>query len=540
MTGVRIGVSALLLSILISWVGCATVSAPTGGPKDSLPPAVRSTSFPNGEPNFNEKSIIIEFDEFIKLQSGGQDIYSSPPLGDAVSFVAKKNKLFVIFQEELEPNTTYHINFGKSIQDVNESNAMNNYQFVFATGEKIDSLSFSGRITSQEEDLISESTLIGLYPELDDSAFVKGPPFYFTFVEQDGSFKLEYLKGGTYQAFALKDANNNFYYDLPNEAIGFADSAIALNTNVAPVSMELFLPESKPLRVKSFDTKTSNYQLNYELSSRLPIADEIRVQVKLDSQYVEPISQLDKERLNLTIWLDCEIDSLTQFESVVQINDQVIDTFSHSVSKLKKPSFEISLLTPKIGKNDSLVFESSNPIVQVQDKFSILDSLSGDTIASNPSLSTDFQLFVLPGETLDKNVVYTLLRGRNAVTDLLGQESKVAKHKFEIVSKDARGTIIFQFEEADSLMHYLLELKNENDVSISTLNLVDSKETWTIPNLEPGNYVLSIIEDQDQNGVWNSGTLFPRSLPEKKYNYSKTLSVRANWEVEETINLNTP
>ena len=47
---------------------CASVAAPQGGPKDSLPPKVVAMTPAYGTTNFKGKRIYIEFDEYVQLK----------------------------------------------------------------------------------------------------------------------------------------------------------------------------------------------------------------------------------------------------------------------------------------------------------------------------------------------------------------------------------------------------------------------------------------------------------------------------------------
>jgi hypothetical protein len=49
----------------------------------------------------------------------------------------------------------------------------------------------------------------------------------------------------------------------------------------------------------------------------------------------------------------------------------------------------------------------------------------------------------------------------------------------------------------------------------------------------PGNYKLRAIFDENSNGKWDAGNYYWRMLPEVVEYYPVTLSVRANWDMQE-------
>src|SRR5690606_20809789 len=91
-----------------------------------------------------------EFDELIKLNNETNEISITPELERFPNLKIKKQVLDISFQDTLEKNTTYTINFGKAVGDVNENNLLKNYTYVFSTGNMIDSLSISGTAKSME------------------------------------------------------------------------------------------------------------------------------------------------------------------------------------------------------------------------------------------------------------------------------------------------------------------------------------------------------------------------------------------------------
>lgn len=88
--------------------------------------------------NFSAKKIIIEFDEYIKLNNEFKEFSISPELEKAPELKAKLKRLEISLPDTLEKNTTYTLNFGKAIVDLNESNELKNFSYAFATGPTLD------------------------------------------------------------------------------------------------------------------------------------------------------------------------------------------------------------------------------------------------------------------------------------------------------------------------------------------------------------------------------------------------------------------
>ena len=59
-----------------------------------------------------------------------------------------------------------------------------------------------------------------------------------------------------------------------------------------------------------------------------------------------------------------------------------------------------------------------------------------------------------------------------------------------------------------------------------------------IEYLKPGDLYIRAYIDENQNGVWDMGDINSRRQPEPVFYYPKKLTLKANWEFEETWNLN--
>ena len=109
-----------LFPILILFVAsCAQQVAPSGGPKDEKHPKFTDSKPSNKSVKFpiSGQKITIKFDEFVRLKDASQQIViSPPPPGENGPTILENGKnIEILFNEGLERNTTYTINFGNVI-----------------------------------------------------------------------------------------------------------------------------------------------------------------------------------------------------------------------------------------------------------------------------------------------------------------------------------------------------------------------------------------------------------------------------------------
>jgi len=225
---IRTIIGLLILSVI---QGCAKIGNPSGGPQDVLPPEYLSGSPENRSLNFSEDQININFNEYITLKDQNREVIVSPPMDEKPVIRVREKSIRISLNEDLLPQTTYTVNFGKSISDLNEGNMLPDFEFVFSTGDVIDSLSVTGKVVDAftREPVKETSMLVMLYENLSDSAPLLEIPRYYTKANQFGLFAINNIRQDTFRIVAVNDGNNNLKYDPGLENIAFTDSFIVIN-----------------------------------------------------------------------------------------------------------------------------------------------------------------------------------------------------------------------------------------------------------------------------------------------------------------------
>lgn len=221
----------LIVAVLLAY-GCAQQGAPTGGPKDEDPPILLKAEPSNYSINFEEKKIQLTFDEYLDMGNFVQELIVSPPMEEKPEIKLRNKTLIIEFEEELKEDITYTFNFGEGIKDLNEKNVLMNFEYVFSTGDYLDSLSIKGRLKNAFDLSIVEPPIyVMLYTELRDSMPLIDIPYYVGRSDKEGNFAVNNLRPDDYKLFVLKDGNNNFLFDLPAEEIAFLDSSLFVDAD---------------------------------------------------------------------------------------------------------------------------------------------------------------------------------------------------------------------------------------------------------------------------------------------------------------------
>lgn len=215
-----------ILSIIALFVACASIGTPDGGPYDEEPPLfLVGTPAPNAL-HVADKKVVLNFDEYIKLQNAFEKVVISPPQKEMPEIKSSGKRITIQLNDSLIPNTTYSIDFNDAIVDNNEGNPLENFSYVFSTGNTVDTLGVSGTVLNAQDLEPIKGMLVGLYTAGDDSAFYKKSFERVSRTDSRGRFNIKGVAPGKYRIYALSDANNNFLFDQKSEKIAFSEQVI--------------------------------------------------------------------------------------------------------------------------------------------------------------------------------------------------------------------------------------------------------------------------------------------------------------------------
>ena len=210
---------------------CANIMTPEGGPKDTIPPVIVKLAPENFTPNFKEKKIYIEFNEYVQIKDQNKEMFTSPAMKKAPQVVMRGKGIVVTIRDTLLENTTYAIDFGSAIRDNNEGNPLNAMRYVFSTGDKVDSIMCSGYTAdSYKADSVSR-TFIWFYiadslpvtPGYDSTIFNRKPDVIAR-AQNNGIFIAQNLKPVNYRIYAFGDKNDNQLYEAGTDLVGILDT----------------------------------------------------------------------------------------------------------------------------------------------------------------------------------------------------------------------------------------------------------------------------------------------------------------------------
>ncbi len=521
-----------LIILAIAVIGCAKRGTITGGSKDTLAPILRSSVPKNGTVNFTGKEIKLYFNEYVKLKNVAKQLVVSPPMTippEVLPYNASKY-ITIKLKEDLRENTTYSFNFGQSIEDNNEGNAIPQFKYVFSTGNYIDSLSLKATFKDALEKKVPTFVSVMLYEvneKYNDSTIYKEAPKYITnSLDSLKILQLENLQKGKYRLIALKDENKNNKFDPKQDKIGFIKEFITL-PNDTLYELELF-KEVLPFKaLKPTQASGNRAIMGYEGDLK-----DVRYDVAKAGQSIPfKVTKLPKKD-SLQIWFpviknDSVSITVSQYKTntnfILKLKDQKRDTMSFSAERVGNLPFR-----------EKFTLNSITPLVKIDDAKIKLIGNDAKAVAFTTKYDEWKQQLVFDFEKqpLEK---YNLTILPGALTDFYERSNDTLKYPFSTQNTTEYGNLKVILEKVKRFP-VLVELTDAEGKVFATH--YSEKETIIDFNLvEPKKFTLRLIYDDDRNGVWTPGNYMEKRLSEEVIYFPKEIDVRANWDVEQPFDV---
>jgi uncharacterized protein (DUF2141 family) len=524
------------LSLIVGVIyGCASMRTPEGGPRDTTPPKPLKMEPKNMTTNFVGDKITIEFDEYFNLKDEFKEFSISPEQEKPPLLKKRKKNLDITFQDSLEKNTTYTLNFGKAIADVNESNVLKNFTYVFSTGPKLDSLSIGGNVINTQTGKPEYDATVFIIPLSRDSIFGNKKASIYTSTDSSGNFQLNNLRADTYKVYAIKESGGDKIYQQSTDEVAFIKEPIVLKKNVDTLKLGLFKELAPSFRIsdRKFNTDGSmtfafNQQLiNPEISVIFPSAIN-----------ENKIVRFSKNKDSVTLWLkDLSFDSV---KVAIKSDGKALDTVTFNRDKKETYTRTIQLtdnsINGKINPYRPYQFFLNFPLKEIDaTKIKLLEDSVARTNFTIEKDSSDVLAYRLNYPWKNKST-YIITYGDNAFTELFGTKNKETKRTITPESKDEYATLKINVDVPEPNKSYILELLNDKKAVIRR-DIITKKETISYNNYKAGIYFARIVYDTNKNGKWDTGNVKEQTQPEKIWYDPKEYSMRANWDREEILTI---
>ena len=574
------------------------MGSPAGGPRDEDPPVVLESDPPNYSTRFEAKRIEVTFDEYIVLDNVNQQLIVSPPMEEQPTVKLKKKTMIIEYTDTLKLNTTYTFNFGNAIKDLHEGNKLQNFEYVFSTGDILDSMSVRGSLKYAENlEVPDEAISIMLYTDLRDSVPLLDIPLYVGRSNDSGVFSVNNLRPDMYKVFALKDGNNNLLFDLPTEEIAFLDTSLILN---ADLTRQLLGDSIVSLSIPDTTSADSSAFASDSIAETGPDLNAIYIDLMLfteasDIQYMTDYIREDRRKLELVFALplsdtfsfsslQAADESAPRFREHFGVNRDSLTLWIQDSVHYKKDTLQLVLgytvkdtMEQYVVRRDTLSFtyrekQSKNKRDQATEKeeeklvIHTLRNMGNQDLNRDLPMRLDFPLgklndtlfsvfhipdsvelpipFVVKADTLNPyratlNAAWESASSYRMLA-LPGALSSIYPMEHDTID------ISFQTRDLEYYGQILLSLANVNHQILVQLftgrNLVEerivtSDGQYSFPFLPPKDYSFKFIHDLNENGKWDTGEYLKKLQPEPLELLPVTVEVRSNWDHDVSMTL---
>lgn len=579
-------VSAIVLAPLFFVHSCAnTTEAPTGGDKDTIPPYIVDIKPLPGAVCVPLSGLQIQFtfNEYVVIKEM-KNIFLSPPLEKAPVSKIKGKSLYVKFENELQPNTTYTLSLTNALADNNEGNMFPGFTYVFSTGEQIDSMYITGVVQDCNTlDPVKDATVM-LYKDPADSAVFLHRPFAAAKTDDWGFFSIPYIKDTVYRLYAIKDAMGNNIYDPDNDLIAFVDSAVRPVNVVNDTIYELMKFNMKDT-LECLARKTE-YELNLfrekprkqflknhkRIAERAAYISFNAPNVWIDSLWIKGyrperiISQFNILQDSLELWVNDRRpapDTLHLFvnyrktdstgvmkpylehlrmtqegakpkkryvskKDIKHEDTTCVFTMKAAPETFEREGFRLEFKYPIIwAKFDSLKFRYLNPR---QKEFSAKVRIERD--------STNLRCYnIIPDVKMQKGYEYFLKIPDRAFRDINGFYSDSLETKVAVPTDEDLSTLNIMMSGVDRKV--IVDLFAENGKEVLRSYVVESDTKLVFPYLKEGRYSLRITVDGNRNSIVDTGSLLEHRQPERvvyyKLNGNRYIMLPKASEIDQSI-----
>ena len=577
-----LGVAALVATLY----SCASLGRPDGGPFDETPPRFIGSTPAAGAVNTKKSKIVLDFDEFIKLEKASEKVVVSPPQLQQPEIKPGGKRITVNLLDSLKPNTTYTIDFSDAIVDNNEGNPLGNFAFTFSTGASIDTMEVSGTLLEASDLEPIKGMLVGLHSNLNDSAFTKLPFDRVARTDSRGHFTIRGIAPGKYRIFGLMDADQNFFYNQKGEAVAFNDSLIiprfeerirqdtawvdslTIDT-IVEQKYTYFLPDNIVLRsfkkpsvsqylVKSERLTPNKFSLYFSApADSLPVLKGLNFDEK-DAFVIEKTFRNDTIHYWIRDSLLYQQDTLT-----LSLNYLYTDTLNQLVPRtdtLRLAAKKVKKEEPKKKKKkddepEPTKFLSVNTHApSSMDVFDYITMTFEEPVARFDSAAIHLRQkvdtiwtdvpFELEHDSLDVrryNLYYDWEPGgeyefavdSTAFHGIYGLFTDKIKQAFKVRQIEEYGNVFLNITGADSIA--FVELLDNQDKVLRRRPVIDGRAEFYY--LNPGKYGARLVNDTNGNGVWDAGDYEKGIQPEMVYYYPHIIEFKANWDATQDWNV---
>ena len=199
------------------------------------------------------------------------------------------------------------------------------------------------------------------------------------------------------------------------------------------------------------------------------------------------------------------------------------------------PDLKMEYMVPSgLDPDHNLTFKSPTPLVKADTAaihlYQKIDTLwyrAHYLFGEKPGYPRNYQLISewQPGSE------YSLEIDSAAFVDIYGTASRAYKQGFKVRSTDEYATVVITLSGMNG-KNAVVELLSQNDKPVKKTAAEGGVATFYY--MKPGTYYMRMFVDENNNGLWDTGSYTELRQPEPCYYYPGKLECRAKWDLRQT------
>jgi hypothetical protein len=525
---------------------------------------------PQRTTGFKGKELSFTFNEYVQLKDQSKNFVISPPLPSKRPVLKIKGKSIVVSFPTIADSITYYIDFGASVVDVNENNPANYLNYIFSTGEILDTMIYFGHVVDALTlDPVSAAHVF-LYDDNNDSVVFKRNPSALSITNKEGVFIVKGLKNKSYKMVSITDKNSNMRYDAGIEQIAFSDSlirpeAFSENDSISFYTLPIFNMFTENVKRQALmETKRPEERLIRLCFNEInAVIKSFTINDLAPSRIIEESSA---QRDSVSFWITSREVKDTLTGELIYLKTDTLNNLSPDTVKFKLPyskpkpkrknkneeeeEEEIIPIVPDIRANPASIVENDvffsfkTPLLRADTskiKLLVFDDAGKEKIPVKITSFTQDSIRLTNYRLSAKWKIaskYEIVIMPEAFVDIYSIANDSINKQFETADPEKFGKIILKLINSDR--QYIFQIMKDKDNKVIREKIAAGNGEIVFQYLDAGKYRIRLIEDINRNGKWDTGNYLSRKQAERVLylvfsNDETVLEVKSNREHEQTI-----
>lgn len=550
----------VILFVFLLLLSCAKMEFPSGGPPDTTPPEILSSSPEPNQLNVPlDTEVRIQFSEKMVKNETPASLFIVPEPEEFPELHWKGEDLMIKFRNNLEENRTYLITIKTTLNDLHRNRLAAPYSLAFSTGPVLDTAWIAGMVYQEKRPVANVDVWAFPY----DSNFViyDKEPLYITQSTDTGNYRMGYMADGRYLTFAVRDKAGDRKFNPVEDMLGLPTRVASLDSlhpGIRGMNFVLSKFDTTALAVVSA-TYTNDLTVSIKFSANI-----FAPNLKIDNFIInrkgvdEPIASTD-----IYYYRDSTDRVMLITEALLEPDTYIIHARNVKAldgSKLSpdldSASFEVSLTEdnekPKVAgsypseeyeafpTDTALEFYFSEPIMVDFTDTALLYLLAEDSTRFDRfSFSVEgITLYAQPRDSLRGGVIYSAFLNLQDIADRFGKNKAGDSSyvvNFATVNREDFGSVSGKFAGWDKYLMPRIFISSLDQKMV--LPVVPDDSLRFLVELPSGRYSFYGYDDVNNNGKFDQGRVVPLEFAEPFFAFPDTISVRSRFETE-GVNIN--